>query len=278
MTFKTVLNIVGHEQRDGDVRLAMELCESANAHLSVMIIGIAAPPPVGDYASVISDAWLAEREADVEQLGDCVEALEGLLQLRGLSADITSDYVETASADEAVGLRARYCDLAVIGPDLLATHQLKYRVANGVLFHAQRPVLLIPRGAPVSLAPKRIVIGWNSTLEAARAVREALDLIDKADDVRIVLVDPKTSDRANGPEPGADVAAYLARHGAKVTVERVPSGGEMAGAVLMQHARDASADMLVLGAYGHSRLRQRMFGGVTSMMIDAPEIPTFLAR
>jgi nucleotide-binding universal stress UspA family protein len=109
-------------------------------------------------------------------------------------------------------------------------------------------------------------------------VREALDMIDDADDVRVVLVDPKTSDRANGPEPGADIAAYLARHGAKVKVERLPSGGEMAGLILMQHARDVSADMLVLGAYGHSRLRQRMFGGVTSTMLDAPELPTFLAR
>jgi nucleotide-binding universal stress UspA family protein len=278
MTFKTVLNIVGHEQGDGDIKLAMDLCESADAHLSLLVMGIAAPPPIGDYASVISDAWLEERQADMERLGERAEEIEALVALRGVSADLSSEYVETAAADDVVGLRARYCDVAVMGPDLLATHHLKYRVANGVLFHAQRPLLLMSAGVPVTLSPKRIVIGWNSTLESARAVREALDMIDDADDVRVVLVDPKTSDRANGPEPGADIAAYLARHGAKVKFERLPSGGEMAGLILMQHARDVSADMLVLGAYGHSRLRQRMFGGVTSTMLDAPELPTFLAR
>lgn len=90
-----------------------------------------------------------------------------------------------------------------------------------------------------------------------------------------MLVDPKTK---NGEEPGADVATYLARHRVKVTVDRLPSAGGPVEEVLAQHARDTSAGLIVIGAYGHSRIRERVFGGVTKSMIDAPILPVLMVR
>lgn len=93
-----------------------------------------------------------------------------------------------------------------------------------------------------------------------------------------MLVDPLEGDEDQGAEPGADAAAYLARHGIKVTVDRLPSQGRTVASVLRRHATDTAADLLVMGAYGHSRLRERIFGGVTSAMIEEPTLPVLMAR
>ncbi len=278
MPFRTVLTIAGIGPADRDMKSALDLCEEIEAHLSVLLIAMAAPPPVGEYAISLSQTWLEEREQDAKALTDKAEALETLLAKRGLSADLSTDYVEEAGAEGTIGTRARYSDLVLVGPDVLATVTLKRHVINGVLFHAQRPLLLLPEGAKPSLRPQRILIGWNSSLEAARAIREAAELISQATDVRVVMVDPQSADRANGPEPGADVAAYLARHGAKVTVDRLPSSGLTVAELLKRHAVDVAADMIVMGAYGHTRLRERIFGGVTQEMLTRSATPVFLAR
>jgi nucleotide-binding universal stress UspA family protein len=122
------------------------------------------------------------------------------------------------------------------------------------------------------------MVAWDSSLEAARAVREALDMLVAADDVRLVLVDPVAGESGQGAEPGADAAAYLARHGVKVAVDRLPSSGQSVAAVLSRHAADMDAELMVMGAYGHSRLRERIFGGVTRSILDEPPLPIFMAR
>ena len=96
--------------------------------------------------------------------------------------------------------------------------------------------------------------------------------------MRIALIDPAEGESGHGAEPGADVAAYLARHGVKVTVDRVPRQGKSVASMLRQHAVDTTAELLVMGGYGHSRLRERIFGGVTKSMLDRPPLPIFMAR
>ncbi|MGO4838274.1 universal stress protein, partial [Rhizobiaceae sp. 2RAB30] len=140
------------------------------------------------------------------------------------------------------------------------------------------PVLLLPEASRASLRPKRVAVAWDSSLEAARAVREALDMLVAADEVRLVLVDPLAGESGQGAEPGADAAVYLARHGVKVAVDRLPSSGQSVATVLARHAADMNADLVVMGAYGHSRLRERIFGGVTRSMLEMPPLPILLAR
>jgi nucleotide-binding universal stress UspA family protein len=109
-------------------------------------------------------------------------------------------------------------------------------------------------------------------------VREALELLAAADEVRLVLVDPVEGEKAHGAEPGADIAAYLARHGIKVVVDRVPSEGHPVADVLRRRAMDFDAEMLVMGAYGHSRFRERLLGGATRSILDDVPLPLFMAR
>jgi nucleotide-binding universal stress UspA family protein len=195
-----------------------------------------------------------------------------------VSGDVVSDYEEVGWADEMVGRRARYADLTLAGPELLASETLRQKVIEGALFWSGKPLLLVPENARPSLNPKRVLVAWDTRIEATRAVREALDLLAAADEVHLAIVDPVEGERSHGEEPGADVATFLARHGVNVTVDRLPSENHSVAEVLRRHAVDTDAEVLVMGAYGHSRLRQRIFGGVTRSMLENPPLPVFLAR
>jgi nucleotide-binding universal stress UspA family protein len=278
MTFKTILTVTSPGLGDADLKLATALCEEVEAHLAVLVVALAAPPPIGGYAAVVNDAWLAEREADQKALEERMQEVSAFLAASAISTDVSGEYQEMAWADEVIGRRGRYADLTVLGPEGLASGQLKDKVVGGALFHSGKPLLLVPEGRPATLKPRRVMVAWDSRIESSDAVARALGLLAAADEVRLVLVDPLEGDMDQGAEPGADAATYLARHGVKVTVDRLPSQGRTVESVLAQHATDTAADLLVMGAYGHSRLRQKIFGGVTSAIIQEPPLPVLLAR
>jgi nucleotide-binding universal stress UspA family protein len=195
-----------------------------------------------------------------------------------VSADVATAYPELGWADEVVGRRARYADVTLLGPDLMKDERLAPKAVDGVLFSSGRPLLVAPAGTRPTLAPRRVLVAWDAGIEAGRALHHALGLLTGAEAVHLTLVDPVASEEGHGAEPGADAAAYLARHGAKVTVDRLPSGGRPIAAVLRQHATDVAADLIVMGAWGHSRLRERIFGGTTKSMLDEAAVPLLLAH
>ncbi|WP_258598469.1 universal stress protein [Mesorhizobium sp. AR07] len=204
--------------------------------------------------------------------------IQKLLKAMRLCYDVDTEYCDQTSVGDAVRQRALCADLTIVGPALLNDDKLGPFVINGSLFDTGKPVLVVPKGAEATLSPRRVLVGWDSRVEASRAVREALDLLSGAEEVCVALVDPKANYNGNGAEPGADIATYLTRHGARVSVDLLPSAGKPAATVLAQHAIDMSADMIVMGAYGSRRLRERIFGGVTRWIFDKPTLPLFLAR
>ncbi|WP_095090481.1 universal stress protein [Mesorhizobium sophorae] len=295
MTFRSVLNVTGSDHGDQDVRIAATLCAEVGAYLSVLVMSppplVMASPPLGDgihewpgqRAQAI--ARLEKRYRQIERFSQDMATLEKtareirtLLRAMWLCYDVDTDYCDQASVGDAVRQRALCADLTIVGPALLNDDHLGPSVVNGSLFDTGKPVLVVPKGAEATLSPRRVVVCWDSRAEASRAVREALDILSRAEEVRVTLVDPEPTCNANGAEPGADIAAYLTRHGARVAVDRLPSAGKPATAVLAQHAIDTSADMIVMGAYGSRRLRERLFGGVTRWIVGKPALPLFLAR
>jgi nucleotide-binding universal stress UspA family protein len=278
MSFKTILTVTGTTGGDGDIELAASACDEIGAYLAVLVMKLAAPPPIGAYAATVSDAWLEERNADLAALEGRAEQVTAKLAAGRQPGDVSSEYQEVAWGDESIGRRARYADLTILGPELLADGILREKVIEGVLFWSGRPLLLVPQGSRLSLRPKRVIVAWDSGLAASRAVREAIHMLASAEQVHLMLVDPEQGEESHGEEPGADAAVYLARHGASVTVDRLPGQNRPIADTIRRHARDVSADMLVMGAYGHSRLRQRIFGGVTASMLEDPQLPVFMAR
>jgi nucleotide-binding universal stress UspA family protein len=278
MAIRTVLSIIGVGQSDSDMESAVALCETSQAHLTLVVVALAAPPPIGDYAVYVSDPWYEEREKDIARLKTRTESAKEAVAKSGISADVNSAYVEMAYLNSAVGERAIYADLTLLGPELLSNKYMQQSVLDGALFHSKTPALLLPKGSKPTLTPKRVLVAWDSSVEASRALNESIGILQTADEVHVTMVDPDSSESRSGAEPGADIAAYLARHGLKVIVDRLPGSGRATADVLKQHATDIAADLIVMGAYGHSRLRERVFGGVTKSMLEAPGLPLFTAR
>lgn len=274
MPIKTILTVTSADHGDDDLIEIADLCAGAGLHLTVLVLQMAAPPPIGEFAAVVSEAWLAERRDDERFLAERVDAVKALLA--GRDAEIRSAYVEMVDADNEIGRRARYADLVVVGPRMLEGNLLREKLVEGALFSSGRPLLLSPGAASLTLAPRRVVIGWDGGLEAGRAVREALGILANAGSVSIALVDPPSGEA--GDELGANLAAYLARHGCNASVERLDSAGRSVHDTLCDHAAAVEADMIVLGAYGHSRLRERIFGGVTHSFLERVPLPVFMAR
>jgi nucleotide-binding universal stress UspA family protein len=137
-------------------------------------------------------------------------------------------------------------------------------------------IVFPPRGTASRV--RRILVAWNAGREAVRAVADARALLVRAEAVEVLVVDPEGRRAGHGEEPGADIARHLARHGAQVEVRRLSSGGEDVGRVLLSQAAAFGADLVVMGAYGHSRLNEWIFGGVTRTILREAGLPVLMSR
>ncbi|WP_370125608.1 universal stress protein [Sinorhizobium fredii] len=236
-----------------------------------------APQPTGRYAT-LAPSWLEERERNLQHVAERLSEIRERIAKTELSFDVDSLYAEVAGAGYDIGERALYADLLVAGPDVFGNEDLKPQIVSGGLFQAGRPLLVVPPGSKATLQPKTVLLAWDSRPSAARAAREALEIMKAADSVHVTMVDPVVTLRASGDEPGADVAGYLARHGINISVENLPSSGRSITEVLQKHALDIDADMIVMGAYGHSRIRELLLGGVTKSMLKEARFPIFMAH
>lgn len=176
---------------------------------------------------------------------------------------------------------ARYCDLTVMtqhDPDDEHAFRAPHLAAD-VLLQSGRPVLVLPyAGDGVFAPPRRVLVGWNASREAARALRDALPLLRGAANVEVAVFEtPEDVDLDHGDVPGADIGLWLARHGVKVEVRYVPTGVG-AGEALLSHAADMGADLIVAGGYGHSRLREAVLGGVTRTLLSSSPVPVLLSH
>jgi len=147
-----------------------------------------------------------------------------------------------------------------------------------VLIGAGRPLLVLPRRNDHVLDLSRVVVGWNGGREAARSVFDAIPLLKDAQAVDIVCVDPKNEERVTPEEPGRRIVATLQRHGVKAEARTMESGGESAGKALLKRAQEINAGLLVMGAYGHSRLREFVFGGATRHVLDDMTRPVLMSH
>ncbi len=141
-----------------------------------------------------------------------------------------------------------------------------------------RPTLVVPHiGAQKSLG-KTILLCWNASRESARAASDALPLLSAAEKVVVLVIDPRSSPTGHGAEPGADVAAWLARHGVKVTVQRDVAADTDVGSVILSRAADHDADLIVMGIYGHSRMREMVLGGASRTLMASMTVPVLMAH
>ncbi|KAB2866740.1 MAG: universal stress protein, partial [Bauldia sp.] len=167
-------------------------------------------------------------------------------------------------------------DLAVVGqqnPD--APEPMREALIEAILFQAGLPTLLVPYAGVSGFAPERVVVAWNGSAAAGRAVRAAMPLLAMARHVLVAMVD---EGRQPPGEPGADIGAYLARHDLDVTIRNIAAMPSGSGATLLTFAAEEGADWMVMGAYGHSRLLEFLLGGVTRHVLASATLPVLLSH
>lgn len=278
MPFKTVFLAVGAGQDDPEIDRAAALCREMGAHLVVLVLGIAPPPPASPYGVVSNDIWASEIRDGQAAAQARAEEVSARLEEAGISATVDAQYIDRGTVATLAARFARYADLTLIPPSRADTEALQNWVLNGALFESGRPVLLLPQGEVRFPGARRVMIAWDASVEASTAVHDAIEIMGAAEAVDIVLIDPVPSFEGHGPEPGADLAAYLGRHGIVTTVHRLPKEGREVADIIRRTAVDLAADLVVMGGFGHSRLRQRIFGGTTTAIIRDTPVPVLMAH
>jgi nucleotide-binding universal stress UspA family protein len=265
------------EQSGQRLRLAADLARKHGAHLTGLHVydpmpALFVPDPSG--GAVIAEL-LEQLRADAIATATRIEAdFRERLRREGIAGEWR---LVEGSVPQRTALHARYADLVILGQDDPATEEDADGVTiEATLFTSGRPVLLVPFAGRFETLGRRVLIGWNAGREASRAVHDALPVIAGAEHVTILAVNP--DDGAHGEEPGADIARHLARHGLAVTVERTAGAEIGAGDLLLNRAAEIGADLIVTGAYGHSRFRELVLGGVTRTLLRQMTVPVLMSH
>src|SRR5712664_4751353 len=216
-------------------------------------------------------------QAQLERIeADHRAQFEDIVRRHGIRPE--SEWRSLAYLSSEVGVHAYYADLVVIArPESAGETAGPAGLAESLVLSSGRPIIVFPPRGTVSEV-RRILVAWNATRESIRAVADALPLLAKAEAVEVLVVDHRRHPAGHGQEPGADIARHLARHGAHVEVRRLSSGGKDVGRLLLSQADAFGADLLVMGAYGHSQLTEWVFGGVTRTVLYEAGLPVLMSR
>ncbi|HEX9489871.1 MAG TPA: universal stress protein [Stellaceae bacterium] len=270
----------GHEAR---LRIAIELARRNDARLTGLFIiepvDVAAfgAPTGADVAALatletIQEEHHAARRALADRLaGDFRSATERAgvaAEWRLVEGDVT----------DLVILNARYADLAILGQIDPENPGVGAPRPEAVLLASGRPILVVPYIGAGETVGRRVLAAWNASREAARALNDALPLLEDAETVIVLSVNPERGIAGEGDLPAADIALHLARHDIKAEAAYAVAEDIGVGDVLLSRAADLGSDLLVMGGYGHSRLREVVLGGATRTLLRHMTLPVLLSH
>jgi nucleotide-binding universal stress UspA family protein len=281
MAYKSVFTVATSEAQVAlAISAAAKICIENDSHLDVLALGVDRTQVGYSYVgsgAVMMQVALAQAEADARAIESSVKAAIAA-EAMPLRAATEAAVAQLGALSDLVAQRARFADLVVLprpyGKDRGAEAEA---VIEAALFEGQAPVLVLPEHGLPSATPKRVVIAWNQGREALSAVRRAMPFLKSADVVDITVIDPPS----HGPErsdPGGLLCQMLVRHGVKAEVTVLAKTLPRVSDVLARHVRDSAADVLVMGAYGHSRFREAILGGATRNMMEQAEVPVLMAH
>lgn len=280
MAFRNILLLAGAgpvaaARADYAVRLA----EKHDAHLTAIYCVPPIDLPAHVEAMIPAPVRAMQAEAAAKTAAEAKAAFEAVGRRTGRSARV--EWREAAGdALSRLTLDSRYADLVVVGqgdPDAPFAEG-PVDLPGALALAAGRPVLAVPYAGKFSTLGERVLVAWNAGREAARAVNDALPVLKLAKSVAVLAVNPRGGAARHGEQPGADIALHLARHGVKAEAMRAISDEIDPGDVILSRVADIGADMLVMGAFGRSRLRELVLGGVTRHILKHMTVPTVLSH
>jgi nucleotide-binding universal stress UspA family protein len=194
----------------------------------------------------------------------------------GVAAEPLTLSASFAGVGDQFARIARRFDLAIVGQAEPETSAVEETITEATLFGSGRPVIVVPYIQKAPLKLKRVMVTWDGSRAAARAIADAMPLLERAERVEVVIV---ANERGKQDEiEGADMGQHLARHGLNVEVKRTVSGDIDVADVILSHAADAGTDFIVMGGYGHSRLREFVLGGVTRSILRSMTAPVLMSH
>ena len=280
MTFKDILVVTDDTpQCEERVNVAMHFATRYGAH----VIGLMDHERIylPSYANVEPPGVTVDQQLRLDKDTDARvrEQFEGQLRATGLLHEWHSTNLDPVTA---VSLFGRYADLTVVGqdnPELYGYDRSK-NLAEHVVLASGRPVLVVPYIGVSREIGERVLIAWDASREAARAVADSLPILKRARSVIVLSVNPNSGRKLgqHGEIPGADLARHLARHGVQVEVQRRDTKAVSVAAELLNRIADEGIDLLVMGAYGHARLRELWLGGTTRRIMQTMTVPVFMSH
>ena len=267
-------------QGDKVVDYAASLAQRFGAHL-VGIHSIAAVQ--GEYAvdsfvrgeQAIHSAITRRRTAEERQAHAVAERFASLASKYDVGAEFRV-ILNTNGGDEAL-VNSLHCDLVVLGHPKAQGLPAGW-TAQRLLMASGVPILIIPDGSDVALIGGKVIVAWNGSREARRAIADAMPILTAARSVTVLVVDAAKTPQKYGEDPGADIATHLARHGIHVDLEQAVSEGAPIAEVIGSRAVEQGASLIVIGAYSHSRSAEMIFGGVTRALMALMPVPVLVSR
>lgn len=279
MPYKSLLCVVSdYDHGLAALEHAISFASTESAHLEVLCLGIDLTQTTSYYAGANAVILQETITRSVQEAEDLKAKVENRLKTETILWSTAQSVAALADLGRHVAARARFADLVIlphpygngVGPE-------QEVILESCLFEAKAPALVVPNNTGTAIEPKRIVIGWNESSEAMTAIRAALPMLKRAAGVCITVVDPPVHS-PNRSDPGGMLSQFLARHGVHSEISVLSKSLPRVSDVIMRHINDSNADLLVMGAYGHSRLREAIFGGATRNMLEEATVPIFLAH
>ncbi|MDQ2089581.1 universal stress protein [Marimonas arenosa] len=254
------------------------IANAIDAHLDVLCLGVDRSQTGYYYAGANAMVLQETINRAQEEAQEIEEKAKSVLAGSNIRWGTDHGVAQLADLGRHVAARSRFSDLTILPQPYGDNKGAELEpVVEAALFEGQTPVLVVPDQGPPKPTPKTVMIGWNESSEALNAVRTALPVLQFADNVHVVVIDPPTHG-PNRSDPGGLLSQYLSRHGIRTEIDVLSKTMPRVSDVLMRHANDIDADLIVMGAYGHSRFREAILGGATRYMLEQAKLPVFMAH
>jgi nucleotide-binding universal stress UspA family protein len=258
------------------VRAAIELAQRHGAHVTGLYVIPWVNMPAYAEFQVGPEVIQAQEEAARSQASDAEAAFRAALEETDLASEwrcVEGDIVST------INVHGRYSDLIVLGqPGDQDPMAFSDGIVDDVVITSGRPVLVVPYIGMTRSIGEHVMVAWNARREAVRAIHDALPILRQAREVKVLAINAHSGDADHGDIPCADICLHLARHGVAAVAQELRADDIEVGDILLSRAADAVVDLLVMGAYGHSRLREFILGGATRHLLSHMTVPVLMSH
>jgi nucleotide-binding universal stress UspA family protein len=271
-----VVNLTVGGSRDAAAEYATSLAKTFGAHLAGVAFAYEPVLPAIVGGGIPESVIEEQRDENDKAARVAITRFEAAAAAAEVSRESRTVAASLAGAADTFGEIARQYDLSVVGQserDKVGPEEL---IVEGALFGSGRPVIVVPYSHKAGIKPERVVVCWNGGRTAARATADAMPFLHQAKNVDVITI--ATDAHKNAEASGTDIGKHLTRHGLNVQVKRIAAGNQRVSGAILSYAANSGADLLVMGGYGHSRLREFILGGTTRGVLKAMTVPTLMSH